>query len=167
MKLTAQQISFLDKVVKGEWTLNSQGLVDVNGHVDCGGRGRLKKLPVKFGIVSRAFECRNCSSLESLEGSPTKVGGYFDCSGCKSLETLKGAPQEVSNFICWNCTSLKTLEGAPEKVDWRFTWGNCKSLPPEQLNLLKDYGNQEITWKEVHRLIHSPNLLRGRELGLF
>ncbi len=210
MKLTAQQISFLDKVVKGKWTLNSGGLVDVVGDVVCDDLIELQEFPVKFGKVSGSFQCSGCTGLRTLEGAPRevrwgfvcvgctslqtlagapqKVGdrficenctglttlegaprevGRFDCSGCTGLTTLDGAPREVGRFYCWDCTGLQTLEGAPQKVEDSFDCSGCTGLPPEQLNLIKDYDGDRIKWEEVHKLLNRPKLLKGRELGLF
>ena len=33
------------------------------------------KLPFKFGRVGGDFDCRECTSLTSLEGAPKKIGG--------------------------------------------------------------------------------------------
>ena len=87
------------------------------------------KLPVKFGIVDEYFDCIECTSLTSLEGSPQKVGRDFYCSNCTSLTSLKGAPQKVGRaFICSQCSSLTTLEGSPQEVGRNFYCRNCPSL---------------------------------------
>ena len=79
------------------------------------------KLPFKFGRVDGDFDCRNCTSLTSLEGSPQKVGRDFYCSNCTSLTSLEGVPQGVGrNFYCRNCPSLTSLEGAPKKIGGKF-----------------------------------------------
>ena len=65
------------------------------------------KLPFKFGRVDGDFDCSDCTSLTSLEGSPQEVGGDFWCSRCTSLTSLEGAPQKVGgDFYCSNCPSL-------------------------------------------------------------
>ena len=75
------------------------------------------KLPFKFGRVDGYFDCSDCSSLTSLEGSPQEVGVNFYCSECPSLTSLEGAPQTVGlDFRCSKCTSLTSLKGAPKKV---------------------------------------------------
>ena len=83
----------------------------------------------KWGPISGNFNCNNCASLKTLEGSPEKVDGLFFCAHCHSLETLEGSPKEVGkNFNCQGCHLLKTLDGAPEKVGMDFYCQGCKSL---------------------------------------
>ena len=74
------------------------------------------KLPFKFGRVGGDFDCRECTSLTSLEGSPKEVWWNFICRNCTSLTSLKGAPQKVGwSFSCSNCPSLTSHEGVPKK----------------------------------------------------
>ena len=85
------------------------------------------KLPFKFGRVDGDFDCRECTSLTSLEGSPQKVDGLFDCHKCTQLETLKGAPTYVGgDFYCSGCVSLESLEYIPEHVASWVICGGCK-----------------------------------------
>ena len=87
------------------------------------------KLPFKFGRVDKDFDCRECTSLKSLEGVPQEVGRNFYCRDCPSLKSLKGAPKEVGRtFCCSNCASLTSLEGAPQKVGGNFSCSDCPSL---------------------------------------
>ena len=68
------------------------------------------KLPFKFGRVDKDFDCRECTSLKSLEGVPQEVGGNFYCNYCTSLTSLEGTPQTVGmDFICSNCPSLTSF----------------------------------------------------------
>ena len=60
------------------YTINSDGSIDVDGSVNLYGRN-LTKLPIKFRNVSGYFDC-SYNKLTSLEGSPTHVGDYFSCS---------------------------------------------------------------------------------------
>ena len=129
------------------WSINQDGLVDVDDDVDLE-RKRLTKLPLKFGIVSGNFFCsRNelttvegapksvdgsfsCSynKLITLEGSPHSVDGFFDCSSNK-LTTLEGAPNSVSGAFYCNSNQLTTLKGAPYSLGGNFWWNN-NPLPP-------------------------------------
>jgi hypothetical protein len=65
--------SICDKLNITNWTVNSDGLIDVDGNVTISGR-RLKELPLKFGRVSGNFDCRD-NKLTTLEGAPKEVGG--------------------------------------------------------------------------------------------
>jgi len=122
------------------YTINSDGIVDVDGNVDfC--YGYLTKLPLKFGNVSGIFSCQ-FNQLNTLEGCPQSVGGNFHCSynklttleGCpqsvggnfscghNELTTLEFCPQSVGNFHC-NNNLLTTLEGGPQSVGGDFSCG--------------------------------------------
>ena len=119
---------FLRKVVKGSYTKNSQGKIDVEGSVDMHGYN-VSKIPVNFGKVSGDFLCYDCDKLTNLEGSPEEVGGNFSCSLCKSLTSLKGAPRKVGGyFACGYCASLASLKGSPDRVEGDFACGYCPSL---------------------------------------
>jgi hypothetical protein len=105
---------WLKKVVKGKYTINPDGTVDVEGDVICKS-SEFDKFPVKFGKVTGKFDCSNNKNLKTLEGAPQRVQ-VFNCNRCIGLKTLEGAPREVENFYCIECTSLVSLEGAPQKV---------------------------------------------------
>ena len=60
------------------WSINQDGLVDVNGDVRLQYK-ELTKLPLKFGTINGYFDCYG-NLLTTLEGSPKSVGGIFDCS---------------------------------------------------------------------------------------
>ena len=95
------------------WTLNSDGLVDVDGDVNLGGCGL--KIPLKFGKITGSFCCDpsaaafpakswiTSNQLTSLEGSPHTVGDSFNCNG-NELTSLEFAPKSVGgDFHCrWN-----------------------------------------------------------------
>jgi hypothetical protein len=90
------------------WTLNSEGLVDVNGPVYID-NANLIRLPLRFGRVSGTFDCDD-NQLTRLEGSPRQVELSFWCNN-NYLTTLKGAPLEVGvDFWCSN-NQLTSLEG--------------------------------------------------------
>jgi hypothetical protein len=119
------------------YTINSDGSVDVEGDVYLSGLYSYKKLsniPLKFGYVNGNL-LFNDNQLNSLEGCPKEVGGYFDCSnnelisleGCpelingrfdcsyNELTSLDGCPKEVGDFDCSD-NELTSLEGGPKKV---------------------------------------------------
>jgi hypothetical protein len=109
------------------YTINSDGSIDVDGNVYLNSEG-LTKLPLKFGNVSRSFFCYS-NELTSLEGSPTNVGFDFLCSNNK-LTSLIGAPKKVGNtFYCKN-NKLTSLVGCPEIIGAQF---NC------ELNKITDF----------------------------
>ena len=58
----------------------------------------------EFTIINWDFNCDNCPSLTSLEGSPRMIKGNFSCSGCNKLKSLEGAPKKVGGFFnCRDC----------------------------------------------------------------
>ena len=59
------------------WSINEDGLVDVDGGVNLYKKS-LNKLPLKFGKVGGNFWC-NGNQLTTLEGCPTEVGGDIYC----------------------------------------------------------------------------------------
>ena len=139
-ELTQEQKDWLDKCTKGTWELNPRtGLVDVDGYFYCQEQDLSDFEGVRFGAVSRIFNCSN-NSLTSLEGAPQRIGKAFDCSenqltslegapqsvggaffcSVNQLTSLKGAPQEVGgDFVC-DSNQLTTLKGAPQKVEGDF-----------------------------------------------
>jgi hypothetical protein len=81
------------------YTINSDGSIDVNGDVWINNK-ELTELPLTFN----------------------KVTGYFDCGG-NSLTTLKGCPRWVGcHFLC-NRNKLSSLEFSPDYVTG---WFSCK-----------------------------------------
>ena len=99
------------------YTVNSDGSIDVDGNVDLS-RKKLTKLPLKFGNVTGYFYCSS-NQLTTLEGSPKEVGGYFDCYN-NQLTTLEGSPKEVGGDFYCNHNQLTTLEGSPKEVGGGF-----------------------------------------------
>ncbi len=97
------------------WTINSEGLIDVDNSVYFSNNG-LTKLPLKFGTVTGGFYCCN-NELTSLEGAPHTVGDNFSC-GNNKLTSLKGSPRSVGgDFSTWNTlyedmnNDIRTFEG--------------------------------------------------------
>jgi hypothetical protein len=100
------------------WSINSDGLVDVDGCVDLSFK-KLTELPLKFGKVTGDFDCGGFfenNKLTTLKGCPNTVGGWFDCRDNK-LTSLEFCPRSVgTNFYCrWNnireFTGLKYIGG--------------------------------------------------------
>ena len=131
------------------YTINTDGSIDVDGNVNLSRKG-LTKLPLKFGNVTGYFYCYN-NQLTTLEGSPKEVGGYFYCS-YNQLTTLEGSPKEVGgNFYCDN-NKLTSLKGGPIKVGGGFDCRNNK-LPKLILDNMKhikkivEYQEDYLIWR--------------------
>ena len=103
-----------DKYGIQDWSINDDGLVDVDGSVNLE-ELELTRLPLKFGKVTDHFWCID-NYLTTLEGAPKRVGGNFSCSD-NQLTTLEGAPKRVGgNFWCKN-NPLTSLDGIGEVGD--------------------------------------------------
>ena len=99
------------------YTINEDGVIDVDGDVDIS-RRRLDKIPFKFGVVAGDFNCSN-NKLTSLRGCPKDVGNHFICSYNK-LKDLIGGPQEVGvSYLCSN-NQLDSLEGCAGDIGENF-----------------------------------------------
>lgn len=103
------------------YTINSDGKVDVDGDVDLRYK-RLVILPFKFGKVTGEFNCRS-NYLYTLEGSPDWVGGLFSCAD-NQLTSLNNGPKYVGQYFNCSFNKLKTLEGGPEVVIMDY---NCEN----------------------------------------
>ena len=135
-KLTAEQIDFLNRYVKGRWKLNDEGVVDVDVAFRCFNKGISDFKGIVFGKVTGDFNC-SYNSLTSLEGCPKEVTGHFDCSD-NNLTSLKGSPKEVGgNFYC-HYNNLTSLEDCPKEVGGNFYchYNNLTSLEfgPKEIN---------------------------------
>jgi len=110
--------SICEKYGIKNYTINSDGTIDVDGNINLISKG-LTKLPLKFGKVSGYFNCYN-NNITSLKGSPKSVGGNFHCGG-NSLISLKFCTQSVGGgFYCFS-NYLTTLEGCPQSVSGYFS----------------------------------------------
>jgi hypothetical protein len=120
--LTDEQRKFLDKNTIGTWSVNSEGLVDIEGSFWCGEQGLRDFLGIRFGKVSGNFWCDG-NQLRTLEGSPREVGSDFWCYD-NQLRTLKGSPRKVrGDFYCYR-NPLISLEGTPEVIEGQFCFKN-------------------------------------------
>jgi len=122
--LTQEQKDFLDNSTGAwtQWSLNPEGLVDVQGDFDCSFEGIRDFKGIRFGRVEGDFKCSN-NELESLKGAPREVSGKFSLSS-NSLATLEGAPQKVGgSFFCPD-NNLISLKGAPQEVGGGFYCNN-------------------------------------------
>jgi len=155
-------LELLKSCVKGTYTINDDGSIDVEGSVNLS-RKKLTKIPFNFGKVSGNFRCYH-NQLTSLEGSPNNVGDYFDCSNNK-LTTLDGVPNNIGGgFYChdnqltsldgapntvgggFDCTNnqLTTLDGAPNTVGGSFYCYNNPNLPYSELFKIVDTVKDDI-----------------------
>jgi hypothetical protein len=105
------------------YTINPDGSVDVDGAVHLSNMD-LTEIPLKFGRVSKYFDCSD-NKLTTLEGSPREVVGDFLCYRNR-LTTLEGAPREVGGGFYCQANRLDTLEGTLKRVGGPFYCGMNK-----------------------------------------
>ena len=150
--LTKDQINWLT-AMKIKYTINPQGLIDVNGDVNISVK-KLTSIPVQFGHVSGYFYCDN-NNLTSLQGAPQSVSGYFACYGNK-LTSLQHAPQSVGgNFNCDNnnLTSLHDIHKQIKYIKGKFVCDNKIKSHILGLLLIKDLKELDGI-KEVEDIIN-------------
>ena len=121
------------------YTINSDGSIDVDGQVDLRHQN-LVKLPLKFNKISNYFDCSE-NDLTTLEGCPRYVDGTFDCSNNK-LTSLKYSPEYVGVFDCSYNYKLLSLKDFETNVEYNFG-GNYKltSIYDIMRNNLEDINN--------------------------
>ena len=80
------------------YTINSDGSIDVDGRVDLYKKG-LTELPLRFNKVTGYFLCDD-NNLTTLKGCPRWIGGNFICS-YNQLTSLEFSPDYVGgDFWC-------------------------------------------------------------------
>ncbi len=164
--LTQEQIDWCDKHIKGEWGVNAKGEVTVPMNVEFKDVS-FESFPVQFAPVKGTFDCSSCPNLTSLKGAPSHVGANFNCDGCPKLTSLEGAPSHVDGyFSCSECPSLTSLEGAPSHVGGNFWCSSCPELPDSFDEIIEDYNQERIDWKQAHKLIHSETARKAHSIGL-
>jgi hypothetical protein len=123
---TREQRKFLNRIAPGRWWVNSEGLVDVEGSFLCGNEGLEDFLGIRFGKVSRSFNCFG-NQLRTLEGSPRGVGGDFDCCG-NPLISLEGAPKVIKYMFRFKNTYFSyNLQSFLNEID---------RIKPDEISLL-------------------------------
>jgi hypothetical protein len=141
------------------YTINSDGSIDVNGDVDLYYM-ELTELPLNFNRVTGYFHCSR-NNLTSLKGCPRWVGGNFICS-YNNLTSLEFSPDYVGGFFWCNSNQLTSLEFSPEYVgndffcsDNNLTDNYCESeicgkfyTSLEQDGLTKDNYND---WRKLYK----------------
>ena len=99
------------------YTINSDGSIDVDGNVDLYDKG-LTKLPLKFNKVNGDFNC-SYNKLTSLEGSPVEVNGDFDCHN-NNLTSFEYAPKIIRGTFNCQFNNIKSFEYFPKFVKGDF-----------------------------------------------
>lgn len=95
--------------IDGNWSIDQQGKVVVDGVCTLIEPSTTGILPVRFSSVSEHFEIPN-GNLNSLEGCPVSVGQDFNASH-NPLRNLKYAPKKVGLRVMLNNCGLTNLNG--------------------------------------------------------
>ncbi len=130
-----------DKYGIRNYTINSDGSIDVNGNVNLNDKG-LTKLPLKFNKVGGSVNFY-FNLLTTLEGSPVVVGGDFICSNNK-LTSLEGCPKKVGGDFYCSHNQLTSFEGIPDNFNVG-DYFDCGDNPIYELWILfEDYKHIEL-----------------------
>ena len=101
--------AWCDEMDIRNYTINSQGEIDVRGNVMLQ-NNLFKELPYKFGKVYGIFVLDNCKNLITLKNCP-HTAHSISCSDCPQLDSLEGCPKEVKDiFYCNDCKREFTSE---------------------------------------------------------
>jgi hypothetical protein len=121
------------------WSINSDGLVDVDNDVFLYNK-ELTKFPLKFGKVTGYFTCHH-NQLTTLKGCPYEVGGYFDCRVNK-LTSLEFCPRRVGGEFWCARNNIREFSGPKYIGDGFF----CHTNPIENIwNIINPVDNR---WDE-------------------
>ena len=154
-------LELLKKCIRGTYTINDDGSIDVDGAVNLSNRN-LTKIPFKFRNVSGDFYCHN-NQLTSLEGAPNTVGGVFDCTDNK-LTSLEGAPNTVGGYFDCSDNQLASLDGAPNNVGGEFYYRYNQNLPYSELFKIVDNVKGNIYYSSFNTPEDKDKIRRDRDV---
>ena len=154
-------LELLKKCIRGTYTINDDGSIDVDGEVDLS-RKKLTKIPFNFGKVSGNFYCHT-NQLTLLKGVLNTVGGCFDCTDNK-LTSLEGVPNTVGGgFYCYY-NQLTTLEYAPNNVGGGFYCYGNSNLSYSELFKIVDTVKYDIYYISVNTPEDKDKIRRDRDI---
>lgn len=102
----------------GNYTINDDLSLDVDGNVDLNGKKGLMGLPLNFNYVSGDFRC-DMNFLITLKGSPKKVDGHF-VANTNNLTSLKHVPKYIGKDLYAVKNDIVTFGDVPEYVGGDF-----------------------------------------------
>lgn len=105
VKLTKEQIKFLNYVCVGRWFINPNGEVDVDGFIHFRDMN-LTEIPVKFGMVSGYVVCSR-NQLKTLKNLPKVIGGTLDFRQNNLTDYFKNIKEE--DFPHWDKLYWETV----------------------------------------------------------
>lgn len=148
--------------IKGKIKVNPNGVVDVDGDVECKDNFESGQMPISFGVVTGTFNVAY-GGLKTFKGSPHTVGGDF-VSQLNHTETLEGAPAKVGGFfhISFNSVPLTSINALPQSIGHATSFSEAAVTVPwsENLGLLRlitnDIQYKNSSTKPPLDLEHAP-----------
>ena len=157
------------------YTINSDGSIDVNGDVDLKGikffedspsvrairlssklnNWTLKEIPIKFRNISGSFDIRY-NEITSLENGPERVGDKYYISNNK-IQSLNGCPKEVGRFLGGH-NEYSTLEGGPDICRGDYNVSSCNLISLKGV-ASKIHGYLGFGSNKIYTLDHFPTLV--------
>ncbi len=137
------------------YTINSDGSVDVNGDVILSEYDGLHWIPIKFNKVSGDFRC-NASELTTLKNAPREVGGDFEV-GFNDITSLENSPIYVGGTYYVGNNSITSLEHLPKKLhDFNANHNKLRSLEhmPSEIT-----GYFSVDHNKLKTLEHCPSII--------
>ena len=113
------------------YTINPDGLIDVNGNVNLMCEG-LTELPLTFNKVSGYFSCAN-NTLTTLKGSPRWIGDWFSCYN-NQLTSLEFSPDYIGGYFSCGCNNLTDNYSDTEIMGGFYTTLGQDGLTPNNYN---------------------------------
>ena len=165
-KLTPKQVRAIEEALTpnkysddkmGEYTVNSDGIVDIIGNFRAGQEFFSSKslLGIKFGKVEGQFNISNIG-LDSLEGCPEEVTMSFVCER-NNMETLEGGPSVVGgDYRCDYSKRLTSLKGSPEVVGGNFNASDCALVTLEGGPKIVKGSSFDVSFNPIKTLKGAP-----------
>ena len=154
-------LELLKSCVKGTYTINDDGSIDVEGSVNLS-RKKLTKIPFNFSKVSGVFRCYH-NQLTTLKGAPNTVGGNFYCTD-NQLTSLEGAPNTVGGGFYCDHNQLTSLDGAPDTVGGSFSCYKNPNLSYSELFKIVDNVNGDIYYSSFNTPEDKDKIRRDRDV---
>jgi hypothetical protein len=135
--ISKEEMDQIDSICKeygiSNYSINSDGSIDVNGHVDLS-VSNLTSLPLKFDRVDGMFDCSR-NKLTTLDGAPNYARA-FDCSN-NNLTSLENGPNETKFHYACDSNRLVNLVGVAQRIG---TYLSCR----KNRTLISLYANTDI-----------------------
>jgi len=129
--ITKKEKDRIDKVCKKyeiqNYSINSDGSIDVNGDVNLKNYTEINKLPIRFGKITGDFTCISLG-IYTFDGFPHTVGGHFICSYSWNLTSMVGGPSIVGGDYIITANAISALDGVPDMITGTFTCTGNKLL---------------------------------------